>query len=170
MSDYENQPQVEVAMDDSDADTENAYDGMFGNDDQLAEEIAPKSRGRGRPKGKNPKGTASADGKKGVKKHKVKREEDRRYHSYIKKVHKTIHPDMSIHPNTVDVINTCLYDVMTPICEQAASMNARTGKATMTASDIKFAVKALWPKELYQHAEQEAIRALARSEGEDIDV
>lgn len=145
------------------------FDTVFGEE---ANDTAPKKRGRGRPK-KNT--ILSKNGKivtkegPGVRK-KIKREEDRRYHSYIKKVFKTIHPDMSIHPNTVDVINTCVYDVMTQICEAAAGMNARNNKKTMTASDIKFAIHTVFPQDIAKHAEQEGIMALARSEGENVDV
>jgi histone H2B len=164
MSEFEGLPRHEVEMDnDTDEDAYGGFDSVFGGNVEQQEE-APAKRGRGRPKGK-PGKSGDAAGAKGVKKHKIKREEDRRYHSYIKKVFKTIHPDMSIHPNTVDVINTCVYDIMTQICEEASRMNSRTNKKTMTASDIKFAVRALFPHEIAKHAETEGVMALARSEG-----
>lgn len=156
----------QLDMDSQEADAYGEYDTVFGGDAaDIAEVAAPVKRGRGRPpsKGKTFPPT-KGEGGPGVRK-KIKREEDRRYHAYIKKVFKTIHPDMSIHPNTVDIINTCVYDVMTQICEEAAKMNMRANKKTMTASDIKFSVRTLFPAEIAKHAEQEGLMAVARSEG-----
>lgn len=167
MAEFDNHGQE---MDNNDGgDAYGGFDSVFAEETiQVAE--PPAKRGRGRPKGKSSKVGVTGGGAPGVKKtKKIKREEDRRYHSYIKKVFKTIHPDMSIHPNTVDVMNTCVYDVMTQICEEAARMNSRTDKKTMTASDIKFAVRAIFPKDIAKHAETEGIMALARSEGEQVD-
>lgn len=115
--------------------------------------------------------------KKKVKKHgkekkkgkKIKREEDRRYHRYIFKVFKTIHADMQIHPDTVDIINTMVYDILERLCNDSAKLINRTNKKTMTASDIKAAVKMIFPKEIAKHAELEGTMAVARSEGETLE-
>jgi len=113
----------------------------------------------------------SSSGKKGVKKtvgkgkKSNKREEDRRYHRFITKVFKTIHPDMQIHPDTVNVINTAIYDILGQVCEEAATMINRTNKKTMSSTDLQFAIKTLFPHELAKHAEMEGIMAVARAEG-----
>lgn len=124
--------------------------------------ILPKStKKRGRP--------AKKHGKEKKKGKKIKREEDRRYHRYIFKVFKTIHADMQIHPDTVDIVNTMIYDIMEKLCNDSAKLISRTNKKTLTASDIKAAVKMSFPKEIAKHAEMEGFMAVARSEGETVD-
>lgn len=107
-------------------------------------------------------GKAKAKGK--AKKSK-KREEDRKYHRFITKVFKTIHPDMQIHPDTVNVINTCIYDILGEVCDEASRMVSRTNKKTLSSTDLQFAIKTLFPAELAKHAEMEGIMAVARAEG-----
>jgi histone H2B len=63
------------------------------------------------------------------------------------------------------VLNNMIYDILEQVCGEASRMVGRTNKKTLSSSDLQFAIKTLFPKELAKHAVTEGILAVARSEG-----
>ena len=130
-----------------DAGEESDYDAMDLGESSMESKSSKKAKGvkKLRKLGSMKALTPSSKNSKGKKS--KKREEDRKYHRFITKVFKTIHPDMQIHPNTVGVINTCIYDLLSDICEEAGRFCTRVNKKTLSSGDLQYAVKTMFPPE-----------------------
>ena len=93
--------------------------------------------------------------------------------TYIQKVLKAIHPEMSLSTNVKSQINYFLYLLAVKLVEEAAYLNSGDiyamenkktprGRKTMSARELQSAVKNVLPRELVRHAISEGTKAVTK--------
>mmetsp|Transcript_19182 Transcript_19182/g.13878 ORF Transcript_19182/g.13878 Transcript_19182/m.13878 type:complete len:102 (+) Transcript_19182:36-341(+) len=65
--------------------------------------------------------------------------------TFIHRVLKKVHPDLKISSKSMEVLNSMMLDLLKRMTEEAALISKRNGKKTLTAWDIRFAIKLTFP-------------------------
>lgn len=84
------------------------------------------------------------------------------YCSYINKVLKKVHPELSIQSKTIVTVNSFVEGLIERVTKQAARAAVAGGKGTLQAKHVQTAAKLLMPDKLSSHAVSEGSRAVAR--------
>lgn len=104
----------------------------------------------------------SADTKTSAKKRKNSQKK-KTFNTYIVKVLKQIHPDLSIgEKEGIPMINSMLEVLVKNIARAVSLLLRRTGKSTVTSREIMYAVRLVFPGELNKHAYSELAKAVTR--------
>lgn len=116
---------------------------------------------------KQPAGKAPAKAMKtkvaGQKKRKTTRHET--YSSYIFRVLKQCHPDMSISRKAMSIMNSFVNDIFERTASESSKLAAYNKRSTITSREIQTAVRLILPGELSKHAVSEATKATAKYNG-----
>lgn len=123
---------------------------------KTAENGAPQKRGRGRPKDKNK--TAIAKGRE-EQKAKYKKKRVSTYNSYLAKILKQTHPNLTGRKKTYDVLNLIIYNIGNRLDDEAKKLCDASGKKTVTKAIMMTAIKLVMPTELAKHCCADAIKA-----------
>lgn len=94
-------------------------------------------------------------------KHKKKAHYDS-FATYIYKILKQVHPELSITGQAMAVLNSMALDLLDRIASQAGWLARRNGRHTITSRDIQTAVRVLLPGELMKHAISEGTKAVTK--------
>ena len=108
---------------------------------------------------------SAASGEKGaVGEHHKRRRHKRheRWHTYIYRVLKQVHPELGISRRAMEVMNSFINDVFERIASEASKLLKYTGKQTLTSREIQTAVRLLLPGELAKHAVSEGTKAVTK--------
>lgn len=113
------------------------------------------------PSGKEPaKKTKRAHGE-GTK----RRTRHESYSSYIFKVLKQCHPDISISKKAMAIMNSFVTDIFERIASEAAKLSVYNKRSTITSKEIQTAVRLVIPGELAKHAVSEATKSISKYDG-----
>ena len=83
------------------------------------------------------------------------------YCSYIHKVLKKVHPDLSIQQKTMMAVNSLVENLIERMTEKAACTAAAAKKTTLQARHVQAATKLLMPDKLAVHAVSESCKAVS---------
>ena len=86
------------------------------------------------------------------------------YKTYIYKVLKQVHPEMSVSKEGMDVMNEFVHDTFILIMDEASRLCKMANKKTLTAREIQTAVALVLPGELHKHAMSEGTKAVCKYE------
>ena len=110
------------------------------------------------------KAVADKDGQKvkvvGAKKPLFAKE--KRFHSYLYKILKNVHPDLGISSESMNTINSAFLRLYTEIATEAASVSRKTNSQTLSALDVQTAAKIILPQELANHAINDGAQAIVK--------
>ena len=120
-----------------------------------SETVQPEKKGRGRPK------RAHVLGKNGLVK-KSRKRNTTTYSSYIFKVLKQVHPEMSISRKSMLVMNCFVSDLCEKIAAEAAKLGKYNKKQTLSSRTLQTAVRLVLPGELAKHAVSEGTKAVTK--------
>ncbi|OIR59125.1 MAG: histone H2B [Amphiamblys sp. WSBS2006] len=87
------------------------------------------------------------------------------YSSYIFKVLKQCHPEISISKKSMAIMNSFVSDLFERIAAEAAKLSVYTKRSTITSKEIQTAVRLVLPGELAKHAVSEATKAISKYDG-----
>ena len=90
----------------------------------------------------------------------VKRVES--FSSYIMKVLKQVHPQMTISKRGMEIMNSVVTDTFERVAGEAGRLCRYTGKGTMSSREIQTAVRLVFPGELAKHAVGEGTKAVTK--------
>eukprot|EP01089_Gocevia_fonbrunei_P017931 TRINITY_DN5972_c0_g1_i2.p1 TRINITY_DN5972_c0_g1~~TRINITY_DN5972_c0_g1_i2.p1 ORF type:complete len:232 (-),score=43.38 TRINITY_DN5972_c0_g1_i2:10-660(-) len=82
------------------------------------------------------------------------------YENSIFRVLKQVHPDMSISPKGMCIINSMVNDILTTLARDAAIIAKSSNKTTLTSKEIQEAVSTRLKGQLAAHAMAEGTKAL----------
>jgi histone H2B len=94
------------------------------------------------------------------KKKNKKRRKSVSFTSYIYKVLKLQHKDRGISSKAMCIMNNFVSDTFERLTREASTLVAKSGKKTLTETDLEAAVKFIMPDELGNHAIQMGRRAI----------
>ncbi|KAJ8423809.1 hypothetical protein Cgig2_026464 [Carnegiea gigantea] len=126
----------------------------------------PREEGGAQPKKRPRKALEKTEGgerrKRKRRSKKVEEEPGKQdYRRYLRRVMKTIEPDMRISSRAITVINSFLNDVFEKLVEEATKLSVQTGKKTLASKEIQGAVRFVLPGDLAKHAFAEGNKAWA---------
>ncbi|XP_030065470.1 histone H2B [Microcaecilia unicolor] len=104
-------------------------------------------------------GTSKAD-RPALKTRKGKRKET--YSSFIFKILKQVHPDLSLSRLAMDILNCLNNDMFERLASEAARLALYNKRSTITSQEIQDAVRLVLPGALAKHAVSEASKAVAK--------
>ncbi|KAL7025349.1 hypothetical protein ACKWTF_013448 [Chironomus riparius] len=81
---------------------------------------------------------------------------------YIYKVMKQVHPDCSITPRAMSVLNSFVNDTFEKLAMEASSLSHHNKRATISSRDIQTSTLLLLPGELGKHAVSEGTKAVTK--------
>jgi len=116
-------------------------------------------------KAANKNGNEVKDGKDGIKKRKKANKKDTNgipninYSTYVHKLLKNHHPQMSISSSAMEVFNKVSQVLFDKLAKKASEVTIMSGKKTMGANEMQQACKLLLPGQLSAHASNEGIKA-----------
>jgi histone H2B len=102
-------------------------------------------------------------GKKAVVSTKSHKGRNDSYSSFIHKVLKQIHPEMSISKRSISIIDSFINDQFVRIAMEASNILRINKKATLTTREIQNAVRLVFPTELAKHAVSEGTKAVTKN-------
>ena len=82
-----------------------------------------------------------------------------RFHSYINKVLKQVHPKISMSQKSMAIMNSFVLDTFDKISTEAGKVNK---KQTLTSREVQSALRLVLPGELAKHAVSEATKAATK--------
>lgn len=82
------------------------------------------------------------------------------YKSYIKKLLKDLHPEISLTAKSLRVLDECVADMLGRIADESRRCAEKTKKQTIKVNDIKASVKLVYGGDLAIHAIAEGMMAL----------
>lgn len=91
-----------------------------------------------------------------------KRRGDSTYASYLHKVLKQVHPDLSIKKNAIMAIDGIMKDCFDRVINESSTVARGSKKSTLSAKHVQSAVRSLMPGELSTHAVSEGTKAVGR--------
>ena len=121
--------------------------------------------------------TSPKDGKKAVQKTVANKDEnkvrvvgakkplfakEKRFHSYLYKILKQVHPDLGISSESMNTINSAFLRLYTEVANEAGSVSRKTNSQTLSALDVQTAAKIILPQELANHAINEGAQAIVK--------
>ena len=121
--------------------------------------------------------TSPKDGKKAVQKTVANKDEnkvrvvgakkplfakEKRFHSYLYKILKQVHPDLGISSESTNTINSAFLRLYTEVANEAGSVSRKTNSQTLSALDVQTAAKIILPQELANHAINEGAQAIVK--------
>ncbi|XP_029460919.1 late histone H2B.L4-like [Rhinatrema bivittatum] len=83
------------------------------------------------------------------------------YSSFIYKVLKQVHPDLSLSRWAMDILNSLNNDMFERLASEAARLALYNKRNTITSREVQTAVRLVLPGELAKHAISEGTKALA---------
>jgi len=115
-------------------------------------------------KNKNPSKNTQASKNiiKSAKTRKSRRNSER-FHVYIHRVLKQVHPDEHISGKAMEIMNCFVNDIFHRIAEEAGKVAAMNERKTLTKREIQTATRLILPGELGKHAMSEGTKAIVRS-------
>jgi histone H2B len=84
------------------------------------------------------------------------------YSSYIYKVLKQVHPDVSISTRAMDIMNSFVGDVFERLAAEAGRLARYNHRRTITSREIQTATRLILPHELAKHAVNEGTKAVTK--------
>lgn len=124
--------------------------------------ITEKRKDHGQPE-KSPKAMKVVRAhKKGEKRRPRKRQYT--FASYIYKVLKEVHPELSISRKSMAVLDSFVLDLEERIAREASRLARYNGRRTITSREIASACRLLLPGELARHAMSEGTKSLLKFE------
>ncbi|XP_069083214.1 histone H2B-like [Pleurodeles waltl] len=97
---------------------------------------------------------------KTVVQHKGKGKES--YSSFIYKVFKQVHPDLTLSLDAMKILDSINGDVFERVASEAARLALYNKRSTITSREIQTAVKLVLPGERSKHALSEGTKAVAK--------
>ena len=91
---------------------------------------------------------------------KVKRAET--FSSYILKVLKQVHPQMTISKRGMMIMNSVVNDSFERVAAEAGRLCRYSGKGTLSSREVQTAVRLVFPGELAKHAVGEGTKAVTK--------
>ena len=95
-------------------------------------------------------------------KRKMRKKNFQSFSLYIYKVLKSIASDVGISRKGMSVINSLVTDMFEQIALEGSKLVRYSKKKTLSSNDIQTAVKLLLPKDLGDHANMEASKAISK--------
>ena len=100
--------------------------------------------------------------RKQVKKFRKKARRFDKFHTYVHRVLKQVHPDTKIKSKAMEIMNSFVNDLFERITSEASRL-VRYGKTqTLSSRDIQTAVRLILPGELSKHAIAEGTKAMKK--------
>merc|ERR1712110_850509 len=93
---------------------------------------------------------------------KRRRRRNETYSLYVYKVLKQVHPEVGISRRAMNVMNSLMNDTFDRLCSEAAGLVRVSGRRTMSARSVQYAVQLLLPGELAKHAVSEGTKAVTK--------
>ena len=75
---------------------------------------------------------------------------------------KQVHPEKEISVLAMKVLNDLITDLLHKTAQEAKSLTKYRNKKTLTTSDVKTAIRLIFPRELADYANQYGIEAISR--------
>ena len=100
--------------------------------------------------------------KKNGKAHTKKKKKN--YGTYIFRVLKQVHPEMSISKRAMDIMNNLVNDIFEKITSELYRLTSYNKLKIITSKEVQIAVRLLLPEELAKHAIIEGIKAVTKYE------
>ena len=91
-----------------------------------------------------------------------KRRGDPTYASYLHKVLKQVHPELSIKKNAIMAIDGIMKDCFDRVVHESAIVARGAKKSTLSSKHVQSAVRSLMPGDLSTHAVSEGTKAVGR--------
>ena len=85
-----------------------------------------------------------------------------RFHSYINKVLKQVHPKISMSQKSMGIMNSFVLDTFDKISTEAGKLCKLNKKQTLTSREVQSALRLVLPGELAKHAVSEATKAATK--------
>ncbi|CAD8128426.1 unnamed protein product [Paramecium sonneborni] len=93
----------------------------------------------------------------------LKKKQNRQtFMSHIHKVLQTIHPQLSISKNALEVVNQIIFDIFEKIMQEVSILIKLNNIKTLRAREILTAVRLLFSGDLARHAVSEGVLAVQR--------
>ena len=89
-----------------------------------------------------------------------RKKQSERFHIYIYRVLKQVHPDEHISSKAMEIMNSMVNDIFHRITVEASKIAAMNGRKTIREREIQTAVRLVFPGELGKHAVSEGIKAI----------
>lgn len=132
--------------------------------------MAPVSKITKNPKkeGANKNGNDGKDGKNAIKKRKKPNKKDAKgipninYSSYVHKLLKNQHPQISISSSAMETFNKMSQVLFDKLAKKASEVTIMSGKKTMGSNEMHQACKLLLPGQLAPRASREGAKAAAK--------
>ncbi|KIJ16681.1 hypothetical protein PAXINDRAFT_162358 [Paxillus involutus ATCC 200175] len=100
-----------------------------------------------------------AGGEEKKKRRKARKET---YSSYIFKVLKQVHPEISISNKGMAILNSFVNDLFERIASEASKLAGYSKKSTISSREIQTAVRLILPGELAKHAISEGTKSVTK--------
>nr|XP_033802871.1 histone H2B-like [Geotrypetes seraphini]XP_033802872.1 histone H2B-like [Geotrypetes seraphini] len=84
------------------------------------------------------------------------------YSSFIFKILKQVHPELSVSRSAMDILNCFNNDMFERLASEAARLALYNKRSTITSQEIQDAVRLVLPGELAKSAMSEASKAVAK--------
>lgn len=91
-----------------------------------------------------------------------KRRSEPNYNTYIHKVMKQVHPDLSISSVAIQQTNSMIEDLAARLVAKSAKIAGADKKSTLASKHVQAAVKVDFPFELAKHAVSEGTKAVTK--------
>ena len=108
------------------------------------------------------KATSAKEPKQTSSKKVAKRRGDSTYASYLHKVLKQVHPELSIKKNAIMAVDGIMKDCFDRVIYDASTVARGAKKSTLSSKHVQSAVRSLMPGELATHAISEGTKAVGR--------
>merc|ERR1712071_547636 len=84
-----------------------------------------------------------------------------RFSSYLFRVLKQVHPELTMTKTAMHVMDDFMHDIFRRLVDEAAALVKVSKKSTLTSSEIQTATKLVLPGELSKHTINDATKAVA---------
>lgn len=91
-----------------------------------------------------------------------KRRSEPNYNTYIHKVMKQIHPDLSISSVAIQQTNSMIEELASRLVAKSSKIAGSSKKSTLASKHVQAAVKVDFPFELAKHAVSEGTKAVTK--------
>ena len=91
-----------------------------------------------------------------------KRRGDSTYESYLHRVLKLVHPELSIKKSAILVVDGIMKDCFDRVIHESSIVARGAKKSTLSAKHVQAAVRSLLPGDLSTHAISEGTKAVGR--------
>ncbi|KAL6063425.1 Core histone macro-H2A.1 [Balamuthia mandrillaris] len=85
-----------------------------------------------------------------------------RYHVFIYKVLKKVHPDIAIINRAMSIMDSFVRDIAYRVLQEVTTLLEHTGKNTISSREIQTAVRLILPGDLARHAVSEGTKAVTK--------